>query len=59
MVSPKKMVNLLTDEDPTRPESEMKQVMTVIRQSRKGGMTRWLTQVISKQVLFKVHSVLE
>ena len=59
MVSPKKMVNLFTDEEPTRPESEMKQVMTVIRQSRKDGMTRWLTQVISKQVLFKVHSVSE
>jgi hypothetical protein len=59
MVSPKKMVNLFTDEEPTRPESEMSQVMSVIRQSRKGGMTRWLTQVISRQVLFKVHSVLE
>ena len=51
----RKWFDILTDEEPTRPVA--RQVVRTIRLSRTGAMTRWLAQVISKQVLFKVHSV--
>ena len=35
----------------------LERVIRTIRPSRTGAMMRWLVQAISKQALFKVHSV--
>ena len=55
-ITVRKWFDILTDEEPTRP---MKIGSATIRPSRTGVTMRWLAQVISKQVLFKVHSVSE
>ena len=56
-ITVRKWFDILTDEEPTRPIE--RQVAYTIRPSRTGVATRWLAQVISKRVLFEVHSVSE